>query len=220
MDAESLDEHFESLKRQARVIELLESAEAAGLVPINILRLHAFAYLANVLAPTWDLDPLDGKILKRQGGPFYPQLQTDIDRLVGRGLVRVSQLGHVQDEMGRWRLDGSYELNRHLAASVLDYLANSSSEARVYRFVRELALAISALSETDFDLAMTEDATYSDPLVSPSNVIDFDEWRKVNYSASAAKYFHDAGAGFTPTPGEQLHLYVRHLYRRIHRAGK
>ena len=63
--------HLPSLRRQVRLLVLLRAAEAAGLAPLRILRLHAFAYLSNVLAPVWDLRALDGKVLKRRGGPFY-----------------------------------------------------------------------------------------------------------------------------------------------------
>ena len=72
-------------RRQARILTLLDSATEAGLAPIGIIPFHAFAYLANVLAPVWDMPAMDGKILKRLGGPFYPVLQRDLDRLVGRG---------------------------------------------------------------------------------------------------------------------------------------
>jgi hypothetical protein len=64
------EEQFASLRRRVRVVTLLEAAEAAGLVPLGILRLHAFAYLSNVLAPVWDMPALDGKVLKRRGGPW------------------------------------------------------------------------------------------------------------------------------------------------------
>ncbi len=69
-----------SLRRRVRLVVLLDAAEAAGLVPIKILRFHAFAYLSNVLAPVWDLSVFDGKGFKRRGGPFYPALQRDLIR--------------------------------------------------------------------------------------------------------------------------------------------
>src|SRR4029077_7402288 len=90
-------------------------------------------------------------------------------------------------------------------------------ERRLVSFVDEVAYALSALSDSDFDRAMSEDATYSDPLVSFGNVVDFDEWRRTNYSANAARHFENLmPSGARATPGEMLHLYVRHLRRRIH----
>jgi hypothetical protein len=185
-------------------------------VPLNIIRLHVFAYLANVLAPVWDMPALDGRVLKRRGGPFYPAMQHDLDRLVGMGVVAITGLGHVRDEEGYWRLEGSYQLNQSFAQRVLARLSTLDEERRLSAFIQELAYALSALSEDDLDLAVTEDATYSDPLVSLGNVIDFDEWRKTNYSANAARYFERLlPGGVSTSPGEKLHLFVRHLHRRI-----
>src|SRR5437016_336881 len=92
----SSDKAFESVRRRVRVIALIDAAENAGLNPIPILRLHALAYLSNVLAPVWNMPALDGKVLKRRGGPFYPALQRDLDFLVGAGVVVISGLIHVQ----------------------------------------------------------------------------------------------------------------------------
>ena len=203
------------LRRQVRIVMLLDAAEAAGLVPLQILRLHAFAYLSNVLAPVWSMPVLDGKVLKRRGGPFYPDLQHDLDRLVGQGVVTITGVGHVQDEARRWRLEGAYRLNREFADPILAALCNFPEDRRLGTFIVELGYALSALSDDELDRAVSEDATYSDPMVTVDNVIDFADWRHRNYSANAAEKFDRVIPGGNATPGEKLHLYVRHLHRRI-----
>ncbi len=205
-----------SLARRTRLVVLLDAAESAGLTPIGILRLHAFAYLSNVLAPVWNLSPLDGSLLKRRGGPFYPSLQHDLDRLVGMGVALVSHISHVRDEEKRWRLEGAYVLNSAFAAPILNYLGARAESRWLSSFVHELAYALSALDGTELDKAFSEDATYSDADVDTGNVLDFAEWRDVNYSSRAAKFFDRVmPRGSRATPGEILHLYVRHLHRRI-----
>jgi hypothetical protein len=206
-----------SIQRRLRVIVLLDSAENAGLAPLSIVRLHTFAYLANVLAPVWDAPALEGKVLKRRGSPFYPILQREIDRLVGMGVVLMSGLGYSLDESKRWRLEGFYSLNHGFADGILAALRQFEEEARLLGFIQELAYAISALSDEELDRAVGEDATYSDPLIDFGNVVDFAEWRQVNYSANAAKKLarllpSDSQA----TLGERLHFYVRHLRLRLH----
>lgn len=203
------------LRRQVRLVMLLDAAEAAGLVPLKILRLHAFAYLSNVLAPVWDMPVLNGRVLKRRGGPFYPDLQQDLDRLVGQGVVTISDVGHVQDESRRWRLEGAYRLYRPFADPILAALEHYPDERRLGAFIAELGYALSALSDEELDRAVSEDATYSDPMVMIDNVIDFADWRERNYSANAAEKFDRVIPGGYATPGEKLHLYVRHLHRRI-----
>lgn len=209
-------DHTSALRRRVRLVILLDAAEAAGLVPLKILWLHAFAYLSNVLAPVWDLPVLEGSVLKRQGGPFYPDLQHDLDRLVGIGIADISGISHVQDESKRWRLEGTYRLNRRFADPILATLDNFAEESRLSTFVLELGYALSALSDEDIDKAVSEDATYSNRLITNDNVIDFESRGEKNYSANAAREFSRVIAGGNATSGEKLHLYVRHLRRRIH----
>ncbi|MEM7701306.1 MAG: hypothetical protein AAF251_05155 [Pseudomonadota bacterium] len=215
MSAKKMSASEAVLQRQIRVVMLLDAAEAAGLAPISILRLHTFAYLSNVLAPVWDMPILNGTILKRSGGPFYPDLQRDLDRLVGLGVVKISNVGHVQDEDKRWRLEGSYRLRKEFAAPIVAILEGFQEERRLQAFIGELGYALSSLSDEELDYAVSEDATYSDPMVTNNNVIDFSEWRQRNYSANAARQFDRYIAGGGATPGERIHMYVRHLHKRI-----
>ena len=215
-----IDPDVSALRRRIRLVMLLGSAESAGLTPLPILRLHALAYLSNVLAPVWDMPVLEGKVLKRRGGPFYPALQHDLDRLVGMGVVVISELGHKLDEDQRWGLEGSYILNPNLADRVQRRIHEFESEKRLATFFQELAFALSSLSDEELDRAMTEDATYSDLMIGVGNVVDFAEWQQKNYSANAARYFQNIlPAGTRATPGEKLHFYVRHIHARISGAG-
>jgi hypothetical protein len=212
-----LEVDVSSLRRKVRLIALLDTAEKAGLTPLPINRLHKLAYFSNVLAPVWDMLALDGKVLKRQGGPFYPSLQRDLDLLVGTGVVVVSGVGHVLDEEKQWKLDGFYRLNRDLADRILTHVRSFEDERRLLGFLQELAFALAALSDVDLNKVLVEDATYSDPMIDFGNIVDFAEWQQKNYTASAARYFEWLlPEGSRATPSEQLHLYVRHLHSRMH----
>ena len=209
--ASSID--YDSLRRRIRLIMLLDGSARAGISPIRLRRLHTYAYLSNVLAPVWDARVFEGQLLKRRAGPFYPSLQHDLDRLVGLGLVRITDVKHVKDEDGQWRLDGSFSLNYQLARDALNAISTFSQFREIGTFLQEVAYAVSALSDSEFDRVPWEDPTYSDSEVAYSNVVDFAEWRKLNYSANAARHF--ASVSEQATPGELLHMYVRHLRRRI-----
>lgn len=213
------EERWACLRRRVRLIMLLDATESAGLTPIGILQLHAIAYLSNVLAPVWELRPLDGKVMKRRGGPFYPVLQHDVDELISQGLVFINNLGYSRDDDGRWRLDGAFCLNHRFADAVINQYQQYETENRLATFINELAYAFSALSEQDLSTIVSEDATYADPLTSFGNVVDFGEWQSLNYSANAANYFERLiPGGAVPTLGEKLHLYARHLYGRLYES--
>ncbi len=91
---------------RAAVMLLLDAAERAAVTPLASPRLHAFAYLSDVLSPVWDLPAFDGKILKIDGGPHYPDLQEELDHLVVLGLVEVSDLEYVGRGENGARLEG------------------------------------------------------------------------------------------------------------------
>jgi hypothetical protein len=204
------------VRRQVRLVALIDSAERAGLAPLSILRLHTFAFLSNILAPVWEMPVLEGKVLKRKGGPFYPELQRDLDGLVGLGVVVISNLGHVLDEQKRWRLEGSYQLHRLFADRVLQRVAQFEEERKFLAFLDELAFALSALGDDDIDKASTQDAVYSDPIVDFGNVLDFAEWGHKNAAATAAaRLGRFVPGGVRPVAGEKVHLYLRHLKARI-----
>ena len=214
------DANAASIRRRIRLVILLQASADAGIDPLPTLRLHAIAYLANVLSPVWDMPSVDGAILKRRGGPFYPDLQRDLDRLVGSGVAAVNDLRHLRLDDNHYRVDASYRLNRQLAQPILEYLQTLPREAEAAHFVRELVFALSSLTDDEIDRAVTEDATYADPRIGPDNVIDFGEYAGANYSAAAAEKVGGlVDTGAVVGPSEKIHLYVRHLRRRLQRVG-
>lgn len=205
-----------AIRRRVRLVALLEASREAGIGPLPTARLHLIAYLANVLSPVWDMPSANGSILKRRGGPFYPDLQKDLDRLVGLGVARVEGLRHERIDDNHYRLEGCYSLNLPLAEPILNRLRTMPEEADAAKFVRELVLALSALTDEEIDRAVNEDATYANPNIGNDNVIDFGEWISANYSAAAAEKVGELiPSGAFVGAGEKVHLYVRHLRKRL-----
>lgn len=196
-----------------RVLTLLDALAAAGLAPSSSRALHELAYLANVLAPVFDLPPLDATLLKRKSGPYYPELQQTIDRLVGRGLVEARELRYVLDEVEqRYRISASYLLRHSEVRAALDrYRELYPIEAL---FLDELAAAYSALSDAEQGYMAVGDARYADVSVDVNNVIDFGEWTSAekNFSRNAAMTF---APGRHLQPAERLYLYLDHLQQRM-----
>lgn len=205
-----------TIVRRARILMLLEAAEHAGLTPIPVLELHTFAYFANVLSPIWDLLPQERSILRRRGGPYYPELQDDIDALVGRCLVSIEGLRHVEDEEGRWRLEGKFSIADDGATTITATLRAFQDELRLFGFYRELAFALASVPDDQRGGAAAEDATYGDERFGDGAIIDFAEWKQANYSENAAHFFDRVmPEGRRTTPAQKLHLYARHLQRRL-----
>jgi hypothetical protein len=202
--------------RRGRLLMVLAAAEHAGITPLSVVELHAFAYLANVLSPVWDLAPQKRSVLHRQGGPYYPEMQEDIDALIGRGLLGIQGLRHTKDSNGRWRLEGNFFVAEVEAVrSIVSSLTEFTDETRLFKFYRELAFAISNLSRSERASAFSEDATYKVD-VGEEVIIDFAEWQQANYSENAARSFDQLMPDHrSATPAQKLHLYVHHLKRRL-----
>ena len=190
--------------------------------------LHGFAYLADVLSPVWDLPPFDGKIYKAEGGPHYPDLQDELDRLVVMELVVVSDLRYESMQDGGARIAGSYALNfssEHLEI-ILDELGAGDREDAIFfeerhlhTFLVELAGALATLPDNQIESATSFDATYrAEPQF--HNVVDFAEWaenpRQANPSWRATDRFHTfLPEGANLLPGEKLYLYAAYLRRAM-----
>lgn len=220
----------EVIRQRARVLLLLEASERVGIAPIRTSRLHAFAYLADVLSPVWKLVPFDGTVLKIEGGPHYPDLQRELDRLVILGLVEISELSYLDRPHNGARIDASYALNlqspalqnllRALGAGDPS-LAIDSQDVQLHAFLVDLAGALSTIPGDQIDAAASIDATYADQRIGVSNVIDFGDWAQdsvaANLSFRAVQRFDSfLPQGVSIGAGEKLYLYASYLGRRIH----
>jgi hypothetical protein len=197
------------------VIALLDALARAAIAPTSLRVVHELAYLSNVLAPVFELSPMSASLLKRRGGPYYPELQQTIDRLVGCGMIAVSDLRYVLvPEESRYRLHGCYHLNRALADPVVNRYREVYAVTGEPLFIDELAVAYSTLASEQLGYVVGQDARYADDDVDSNNVIDFGEWT----SAAKANFSRNAALTFAPTanlmPAERLYLYLDHLRRR------
>ena len=222
----------EALRQRVRMVQLLEAAERAGVTPIPARRLHAYAYLADVLSPVWDLQPFDGKVLKVKHGPHYPDLQREIDRLVVMGLITASRLRYVSRAKSGPLVDADYSINfesSYLQPILSAIGARSADEAldfrdtEIHTFLVELACAIATVPDDEIDSAASVDATYADDRIDYSNVVDFGNWStnalKDNLSLAVTERFHRFLPGRAQlSAGEKLYLYASFLGRRMNGA--
>ena len=227
-EGEDPDRQIAKLKQRCRVLLLLEAAEHAGIAPVPSGRLHAFAYLADVLSPVWELVPFDGKVYKSDGGPRYPDLQDEIDSLVVLGMVQVSDLSYEPRTGGGARISGSYGLNfksEHLESIFGALGARSADEAldptdrKLHSYLVELAGALATLPDDEVEAAAGKDVTYR-VRAERHNVVDFAEWVEDKWAANpswqAVERFQDfLPAGSKMLSGEKLYLYAAYLGKAI-----
>jgi hypothetical protein len=212
-------EDLATLRRQLRLIAVLHTAADVGLTPLPSTQLHVVAYFADALAPVWDLRIIDSQLLKRQSGPMSPALQRDLDLLVGRGVVAATDVRHVEDSDGAWRLDALYALNPRFADPIIRAALAFPAEQAQFDYVREVVYAIASLGLAQIASAPPSDAAYGDSLVDVGGLLDIAP-PDANRTVHVARRFGELVSDEVDlTNAEMVHLYVRELYKRLERAA-
>lgn len=211
---------LEARKRPIRVLALLDALADASIFEAPLRVVHELAYLSNVLAPVFDLSPFSASLLKRLGGPYYPELQDTIDLLVGRGMVFASDIHyeHVVEEK-RYRLHANYRINRALAGHALAAYHEIYADTGEPFFLGELCAAYSMLADLELGQAFRFDARYADKDVDNNEVIDFGQWvnaTSTNFSRNAAMSFRP---GESLQPAERIFMYIEHVQRKAAYGG-
>lgn len=200
--------------RQVRLLSLLHAAELAGIAPLSAGRVHQLVYLTDALAPVWDLVPLTPELLKLYGSPYDAGLQSDMDRMVGAGLVRARDLSYFQDDHGRWKVAAFYSLNLEASLPLLRELDRLPDEREAAHVTKEICLAVSALPPDVVDRVLQLDVAYSSPSSSNNTLVSLYDAEGTNDTSRVATQFQSlAPEGVTLNPAEQANLYIRHLYR-------
>lgn len=206
------------LRVRARLLQIMAALERAGATPISNRDLHAIAYLANVLSPLWEVEPLEGSVLKDRNGPRSSSLEHEVDLCVGSGLLVVDALRPDPEDPAR--LDATFRLDGRAARVVLEAITALPDEQSVESYLTELAFAFVEIKPGLRDDAALQDAAWSNPAVAPGRVVDFGGHvgRSVNNPAfNAAQAFQKfAPEGVRLNRAEKLLMYVRLLKRRAH----
>lgn len=216
-----LDPPVDPRRRWLRILGILNACEWAGISPVATPTLHAIAYLADALSPVWRLEPMDAAVLKRSSGPYYPELQMDVDRLVGMGVVIVSSLSFSEeksDDIAAY-LAPTFKLNAEFSERILIGLREMPDELDVLRFLEQVVQAYSRLSDAQMKVAMNEDATYGDPATETGDVVDLGEWVRSTSTATANATERLNDVATEPlTAAETIDLYVDHIIHRVTHA--
>ncbi len=211
--------------RRAWLVSILDAAARAGLTPIEHTLIHRAAFLSNALAPVYRVDVEHGLVTRWKRGPFFPELQWDLDRLAAMGLASFDRIRHARDSRGWW-FDVRYRLGPSAADFVTASLAIPGFE-RVHRFHCELLAAIASLPESSRTDAALSDANYSNTVDAAvdedETVIDFGQWTERNFTERTAKALDSGFRGLPDLePRARVHLYLRYLAghaSRERRAG-
>jgi hypothetical protein len=200
------------------LLALLDASERIGIAPLSAQRLHRLVYLANAMAPVYDLLTPDGYLLKYKRGPFFPEVQWDVDRVCAQGLADARDLRTKQDELGWW-FEANYALT-HRGMAAVDRAMQLEEISTKASFLREVVRAFAAVLRDDeaegsagaaqaADASLLGDVTYE--RADADAAIDF-ETASSNLTVLAADAIAKrVNVSETASRREKVHLYFRYL---------
>ncbi len=172
--------------RRLWILLILRATRLCGFSTVSSSTLHRLVLFSNSLAPTNNVLPETAKVLKNDYGPYFPDYQVEIDRLIGLGLVDIVDMQWQSDDgrfLGKYRINGAG----------MEFVGNASA------VLRSAAQAERAVSETvaafaDYQLdqeanAIKVDANYGLDTLQTGEIVDFGEWHNSrNYATEAAQF--------------------------------
>jgi hypothetical protein len=200
------------LRARTWILFLLDATMRTGLAPISKLRFHRLAYFTNCLARVYGLPAVDERIVKFRRGPYYPDMQWHLDRLVGQQLADISQVDHFIDDRGAW-MDAHYRINRR-GVSTVDSMREVTTLNALAHFLLELTSAYASHADEALDELVLADVTYEDQRHGLGVVVDFRRIRDNHSARTAASFAAIAREPKALTVEDQIHLYTEYVERR------
>lgn len=196
--------------RRFWILSLLAGSERAGTSPMDIRQFNMLAYLANAIARCYDIEPINPIILKEKDGILYPKLIWDLDRLVGMGLARVSNIvltvkGETKSVSYGITTKGidSLKVCTEISEGLKNTASALSSTAMAFCRTRQ-KIGIASLHSRDGNLA---DNRFSD-----GDVVDFGLWDTNNSTANSVDFVRKGiSPAFAGNINTAVNLYAQYL---------
>lgn len=174
--------------RRYWIILLLRATTFSGIATVPSDLFHRLVYFVNALMPAVGLESETARVLKASYGPFFPDYQWDLDRLVGMSLVDVIDFtSHPEDK----NFFGQYSISRSGVQLAEKIAMSSEFFSDVERAISEIVSAFVAAPGALNSEAPNFDANFGQDTVRLDAIIDFGEWNEKNYSTEAAQFLYD-----------------------------
>lgn len=196
--------------RRFWTLALLAGSERAGTSPMDLKQFNLLAYLANAVAQCYDIVPLDPIILKEKNGILYPKLIWDLDRLVGMGLARVSNI--VLTSKGETK-SVSYGITTVGINTLKECISISDDLKKTAIALSSTAMAFGRTKHIiNIENLRARDGNMADNRFSDGDVVDFGLWDLQNPTANSVNFVKNGISSqlFTGV-GTAVNLYTQYL---------
>jgi hypothetical protein len=132
------------LRGRLWVLLAMDACDRGGIAPIPKDRFHRLIFLSNCLAQIFGADPPATRIIKYKRGPFYPDIQWEIDRLVTMQWLNLHGLLLEQDQHGPW-LEADYRISKR-GIEIAQVLKKTPLGGSTTAYIDELVFAFAHLN--------------------------------------------------------------------------
>lgn len=174
-----------SFLRRYWILLVLRATCMAGSGTVSSDFFHKLVYYVNALLPSVGLPSETARVMKASYGPFFPEYQWDLDRLVGINLVEVADLKWISTDQ---RFFGKYRVTPRGRLLAEQIAASTPGLSDIERAISEMVSAFLANPVALSTLAAKLDANFGQDTVRDGEVIDFGEWSQENHSRDAAEF--------------------------------
>src|SRR5438876_9921423 len=201
------DLQSQQLRARLWVLLAIDACDRAGIAPIEKDRFHRLIFLSNCLAQLFGAVPPAQRILKYRRGPFYPDIQWQLDRLVTMQWLELRGLLLEPDQFGPW-LVAEYEISKR-GIEVVSLLRKTPLGAATASYIDELVFAFSRL-----DLRRLDDIPLNELNWRPAGegaLITFED-RDTNLALRKTAEFQRLAPEILANRfREQIQLYLRYI---------
>ncbi len=186
------------------ILMLFEASENYGYSPLDMTILHRVVYLANVICPIYKIIMPDSYTIKNMRGPYFPNVQRDVNSLIIKGLLTPNNIKPYKDEHGFW-LDGEFRISV-TGLKVFKNITQNSSINRISLFLREFIRSINDLSREELIKLAESEIHYNFSADSESLDFSFPD-NNISLGASNEMYPNDR----IRTTRESIHRYMLYM---------
>lgn len=191
------------------VLLALDSCDRAGLIPISKVRFHRLIFLSNCLAEILKEIPPAKRVLKYKRGPYYPDVQWQLDRLTAMGLTEIRDLVVVPDSHGPW-MEANY-LIRKSGIEVVKRVKETPLGHSTAAYIDELVFAFARLNARNIDQIALRELNYAAPGIAIGALISFEDAAS-NLALRKTEEFERLAPDILRTRyREQIQLYLRYV---------
>lgn len=191
------------------VLLAVDACDRAGLTPIEKERFHRLIFLSNCLAELFSATPPAKRVVRYKRGPFYPDVQWQLDRLVTMGLLSINGLSLELDKHGPWTR-ANYGI-RSLGVRAAELIRQTPLGRQTGAYIDELVYGFAALNAQHLDDVALRELNYAAPGLAEGVLITFDDAETNRAIRKTTEIARVAPTLLSDRVRQKLQLYLRYI---------